>query len=88
MQTCSKLNKARAPASTNLQELAELRQQQIKFCKFPGSPYGAIWLAITDAEDEGQWRDYYTGQEVSQELLEVAVGGLDGGRSQNCGIVS
>ena len=92
MQTCSKLNKARAPASSNLQELEEARQLHVKFCKIPGIMYGSLWVAITDAEQEGEWRDYYSGQEVSQEVLEEAAGGMEsletGGRNQNCGIVS
>ena len=87
MLTCPKLNKARAPSSSNLQELEELRQLQTRFCIFPGSPYGALWMTITDAEEEGEWRDYYSGQEVSQEVLGAAQGGLDGGSSQNCGFV-
>ena len=63
-------------------------KMHVKFCKIPGMFYGALWLAITDGEEEGEWRDYYTGQEVSQEVIEAAVGGLDGGKTQNCGIVS
>ena len=42
----------------------------------------------SDAEEEGQWRDYYSGQQVSQEVIGEAGGGLEGGRTQNCGIVS
>ena len=54
---------------------------------FPGSPYGAIWMSLTDAVEEGVWRDHYTGQEVSQNVLEAEVGGLEN-TNQNCGIVS
>ena len=88
MHTCSKLNRAEAPPSSNLKELEEARQLHVKFCKIPNITYGAVWLAITDAEEEGEWRDYYSGQQVSQEVLEEAGGGLEGGRTQNCGIVS
>ena len=88
MHTCSKLNRARAPPSSNLKELEEARQLHVKFCKIPNITYGAVWLAITDAEEEGEWRDYYSGQQVSQEVLGEAGGGLEGGSTHNCGIVS
>ena len=68
-----------------MEELEETRGLADKFINFPGSPYGSIWMSLTDAVEEGVWRDQYTGQEVSQEVLGAAVGELDGG---NCGIAS
>ena len=40
-----------------------------KFTNFPGSPYGPKWMSLTDAVEEGVWRDYYTGQEAAKEVL-------------------
>ena len=88
MVTCLKLNKARAPPSNSLQELEEISQMSNKFTNFPGSPYGPIWMSLTDAVEDGVWRDYYTGQEAAKEVLETAVGGLKENTAQNCGFVS
>ena len=60
----------------------------VKFCTVPGMFYGAFWLAISDAEQEGDWRDYYSGQQVHQDMMGAALGGLDGGSRENCGIVT
>ena len=87
MMTCPKLAQARAPNSNTLEDLEEIFQLQDRFTDFPGSNYGAIWLSVTDAEEEGVWRDYYTGLEVSQDLLEKVLGGLKENTDQNCGFV-
>ena len=88
MVTCLKLNKARAPPSNSLQELEEISQMSNKFTNFPGSPYGPIWMSLTDAVEEGVWRDYYTGQEAGQNVLKAEIGGLKESSDYNCGIVS
>ena len=88
MITCPKLNKARTPASNSVEEVEAIRKLSNKFINFPGSPYGSIWMSATDVVEEGVWRDHYTGQEVSQEVLETEVGGLKENTEQNCGIVS
>ena len=87
MVTCPKLNKARAPPSSNLQELEDFRQLSDRFTNFPGSPYGATWMSLTDAVEEGVWRDHYTGLEASKDVLETEVGGLKN-TAHNCGFVS
>ena len=87
MHTCSMLNKARAPPASSMQELEAAQGLHLQFCNIPGIPYGSVWLAITDAEQEGEWRDYYNGQEVSQEVRGEIIG-FGGEREQNCGIVS
>ena len=87
MFTCPKLNKALTPPSNSLVELEGFRQLSNKFINFPGSTYGSLWMSLTDAVEEGVWRDHYTGQEVSQNVLEAEVGGLEN-TNQNCGIVS
>ena len=88
MVTCPKLNQAQAPSSSTLEDLEEIHHLSNKFVNFPGSPYGAIWMSVTDAKEEGVWRDHYTGLEASQDLLEAEVGGLKENPVQNCGIVS
>ena len=87
MITCPKLNKARAPSSNSVNEVEEIRKLSNKFTNFPGSPYGSIWMSATDVVEEGVWRDHYTGQKTSQNVLETAVGGPKENTEQNCGIV-
>ena len=88
MATCPKLNKARAPPSSTLHDLEELHKLSDRFENFPGSNYGGIWMSVTDAVEEGVWRDHYTGQEVSQNMLETVIGGLEEDSVHNCGLVS
>ena len=88
MFTCPKLNKALTPSSNSLVELEGFRQLSNKFINFPGSPYGSIWMSLTDAVEEGVWRDHYTGQEADREVLETEVRGLKENTDQNCGLVS
>ena len=87
MVTCPKLNNARAPPSNTLQDLEDFLQLSNKFVNFPGSPYASIWMSLTDAEEEGVWRDHYTGLEASRDVLETEVGGLSENTDLNCGIV-
>ena len=87
MVTCPKLNNARAPPSNTLQDLEDFLQLSNKFVNFPGSPYAPIWMSLTDAEEEGVWRDHYTGLEASRDVLETEVGGLSENTDLNCGIV-
>ena len=87
MVTCPKLNNARAPPSNTLQDLEETHQLSEKFVNFAGSTYGAIWMSVTDAVEEGVWRDHYTGLEASKNVLETEVGGLKN-TPHNCGFIS
>ena len=87
MFTCPKLNKALTPPSNSLEELEDFRQLTNRFINIPGSPYGSIWMSMTDAVEEGVWRDHYTGQEVRQNVLDSESGGLKENPDQNCGIV-
>ena len=88
MFTCPKLNKARAPPSHSVEELEDLHKLANKFVNFPGSPYGAIWMSGTDVEEEGVWRDHYTGEKINQNVLDTEIGGLKENTEQNCGLVS
>ena len=87
MMTCPKLAQARAPNSSTLEDLEEIFHLSDRFTDFPGSTHGAIWLSVTDAEEEGVWRDHFTGLEASQDLLEKALGGLKENTDRNCGFV-
>ena len=87
MDTCAQLNMARAPPSNTLEVLEEFRQHSNKFTNFPGSTYGAIWMAMTDTEEEGVWRDHYTGRVASRDVLQTEIGGLREDTAQNCGII-
>ena len=88
MDTCPKLNKALTPPSNSLVKLEEIRQLSDRFTNFPGSAYGSIWLSLTDAVEEGVWRDHYTGLEASKDVLDIEIGGLKENTDNNCGIVS
>ena len=87
MFTCPKLNKALTPPSNSLEELEDFLQLANKFMNFPGSSgSGCLWMSLTDAVEEGVWRDHYTGLEASQNVLETEVGGLKENTDYNCGI--
>ena len=88
MDTCPKLNKALTPPSNSLEKLEEIRQLSDRFTNFPGSAYGSIWLSLTDAVEEGVWRDHNTGLEASKDVLDIEIGGLKENTDNNCGIVS
>ena len=88
MFTCPKLNQARAPLSNTVQEMQEFLKLSNKFVNFPGSQYGSIWMSVTDAMEEGVWRDHYTGVETNQDVLKTEVGGLKENTAQNCGVLS
>ena len=87
MDTCPKLNKALTPPSITLEDLNKIHKLSNKFTNFTGSRYGAMWMSLTDALEEGVWRDHYTGLEASKNVLETEVGGLKENTDYNCGIV-
>ena len=87
MVTCPKLNKAQTPPSNTLEDLKKIHKMSNKFTNFSGSRYGAIWMSVTDAVEEGVWRDHYTGLESSQNVLMTEIGGLKENTDYNCGIV-
>ena len=88
MVTCPKLNKAQTPPSNTLEDLKKIHKMSHKFTNFSGSRYGAIWMSVTDAVEEGVWRDHYTGLEASMDVLDIEIGGLKENTDNNCGIVS
>ena len=88
MFTCPKLNKALTPPSNSMEEVEDFNQLANQFMNFPGSPYGCLWMSLTDAVEEGVWRDHYTGLEASKDVLDIEIGGLKENTDNNCGIVS
>ena len=59
MEHCKKVGSGRSPAVRTLQELSHLQDQLALITPHPGM-LGYLWLAATDSEVEGEWRDYYT----------------------------
>ena len=50
---------------------------------FSGSEtYEAFWMAFTDEDSEGKWKDVYTGENIIHSNF--GVGQLNGGSGQNC----
>ena len=84
MFTCLKLNKAQTPPANSVEELEDFRQLANRFL----FQAGTIWMSMTDAVEEGVWRDFYTGQKINQNVLDTEVGGLKENTEQNCGLVS
>lgn len=81
MQHCDKLG-GRAPSVTEQTEWIKLKDYMKE--KFYGRGHaGYIWLSVTDEEEEGVWKDYYT-QEVMKYKGPFTSGGTDGGDKQNC----
>ena len=83
MFTCLKLNQAQTPPANSPEELEDFRQLANRFLLKAGS----FWMSMTDAVEEGVWRDHYTGQEADRVVLETEVGGLSENTDLNCGIV-
>ena len=84
MFTCLKLNKAQTPPANSVEELEDFRQLANRFLLKAGS----FWMSMTDAVEEGVWRDFYTGQKINQNVLDTEIGGLKENTEQNCGLVS
>ena len=84
MFTCLKLNKAQTPPANSVEELEDFRQLAKRFLLEAGT----IWMSMTDAVEEGVWRDFYTGQKINQNVLDTEIGGLKENTEQNCGLVS
>ena len=71
METCQKLQHARAPRIETLDELYVIAKKIAEVVYLPGtqnlypqSHSPAIWLAITEEEDD-KWLDWYTKTEVN-----------------------
>ena len=84
MFTCLKLNNAQTPPANSVEELEDFRQLANRFLLEAGT----VWMSMTDAVEEGVWRDHYTGLKINQNVLDTEVGGLKENTEQNCGLVS
>ena len=63
MEHCQKIGGGRAPPVRTLHELDTLREELYAITSdFSALPI--FWLAAKDAEVEGEWRDYYTGEAI------------------------
>ena len=89
MFTCFKLNKAQTPPANSVEELEDFRQLAIKKKGWLAAlSSSGFWMSMTDAVEEGVWRDHYTGQKINQNVLDTEIGGLKENNEQNCGLVS
>ena len=63
MEHCEKLGKGRSPPVRTLQEVETLQTELATITPniivFPW-----LWLSTTDQEEEGVWKDYYTGESL------------------------
>ena len=82
MFTCLKLNNAQTPPANSVEELEDFRQLAKR------QKTGIFWMSMTDAVEEGVWRDHFTGQKINQNVLDTEIGGLKENTEQNCGLVS
>ena len=79
MLTCQNLQQSRAPNLENVEAMKIFLQKMANVFFLPGTSNvfpgvvarPSVWMAITDAETEGQWLDWYNGQEI--DLSEAAV---------------
>ena len=78
MQLCENLG-TRAPSIRTVKEWTSIQD----FFQRYGKPIGATWVAISDEEKEGEWRDYYTGK-VMNHTKAWASWAPNKGREENC----
>ena len=59
MQTCQKYSNSRAPVLESSEEFEVFNKKAWDFEDnvFPG---GAWWMSVSDVEEDGVWRDWYT----------------------------
>ena len=63
MHHCEKLGKGRSPPVRTLEELETLQTEVAAITpNIAVLPW--LWLSATDQEEEGDWRDYYTGERL------------------------
>ena len=65
IEHCQKLGKGRSPPVRTLQELKTL-QTELQALSPNISDLPRMWLSATDQEEEGVWRDSYTGERLEQ----------------------
>ena len=67
MQHCQKIGGGRSPPVRTLEEWDWLRKELHAITRVR-KVLPMIWMAATDTEVEGQWKDYYTGQKLNASL--------------------
>ena len=63
MNHCEKLGNGRSPPVTTIEEI-EYLQTELEAIAPNVRDLPSVWLAATDSQEEGVWRDYYTGEEL------------------------
>ena len=88
------MQNARVPYTDNMDQLNQVMDLVSDIVVIPGTQFRhphtistIFWGTQTDAEEEGVWVNYYTKEEVSQELLDNAIGGVSSSQKSNCAIV-
>jgi hypothetical protein len=70
MEHCQKLGQGRSPPVQTQEEWTWLWKEVNAITpELWRLPY--LWLAATDEEKEGVWRDYYTQQKLEIEVMEI-----------------
>ena len=94
MTFCPKLRRARSPQiRTYAQFETLLKWLNAKTLDpdtkefYPGVNGAAHWISISDKDEEGQWTDYYTHQEIDDVTEAINGGELNGGTKENCGLL-
>ena len=70
MQTCQKFQKSRSPHLTDSTSVNNMMANIAEFAYQPGTTkyyddlrYGeAMWISVTDVQEEGKWLDWYTNE--------------------------
>ena len=93
MNTCPKYDGARFPKTRTLKDKNDLIKDLFSLATIPGTkkvyPHvlsGATWMPISDVSRRGIWKDYYTGEEAKQELVEPVIDGINSD-DLNCGVI-
>ena len=72
MQICEKYDKSRSPSISSVEEFEVFNAKVDEWRQDVRS--GALWMSITDAEKEGEWVDWYTGDIIN--ITHLMVGGV------------
>ena len=86
MQHCQKLGTRAASVVTQDQwdQIQRFMDKEL-YQKGHGNKVYGIWLAISDASEEGIWKDYYTGETMQHQGAFTGTG-PNGGSEENCAL--
>ena len=93
MQFCPKLRGARSPVMRKFHQFMLLHKWILSAMinpktkkNWPGIFGRAIWMSSNDMEEEGVWKDFYTG-DLIEDTSKTLFGELNGGDKENCGFM-